>query len=211
MGSAPLHMGHGTPEPKDPPIMLQANHFRIHYGYNPPFFMNLQMNNKYLNNCMLDTGAGANMMSLKVMQQMGLKVTRPYKNVCGFESKSIPTHGVIENIEVRLKEFPEKIVYMDIIVVDVPDVWGMLLSRKFGAMIGGSLEMDLTFLRLPLKDGTTGRLLNVPLTGTHVHDVAPAKNEQQKDVIQTLQDYSPEDMPFTSEEEFDQIKWPKKE
>jgi hypothetical protein len=32
----------------------------------------------------------------------------------------------------------------------------MLLSRKFGAMIGGSLEMDLTFLRLPLKDGTTG-------------------------------------------------------
>jgi hypothetical protein len=201
----------GAPEPEDPPIMLQANHFRIHYGDNPPFFMTLQMNNKYLNNCMLDTGAGANMMSLKVMQQMGLKVTRPYKNVCGFESKSVPTHGVIENIEVRLKEFPEKIVYIDIIVVDVPDVWGMLLSRKFGAMIGGSLEMDLTFLRLPLKDGTSGRLLNVPLTETHVHDVVPAKNEQQKDVIQTLQDYSPEDMPFTTEEEFDQIEWPKKE
>jgi hypothetical protein len=65
----------------------------------------------------------------------------------------------------------------------------MLLSRKFGAMIGGSLEMDLTFLQLPLKDGTTGRLLNVPLTETHVNDVAPAKNEQQKDVIQTLQNY----------------------
>jgi hypothetical protein len=48
--------------------MLQANHLRIHYGENPPFFMTLAMNNKYLNNCMLDTGAGANMMSLKVMQ-----------------------------------------------------------------------------------------------------------------------------------------------
>jgi hypothetical protein len=58
----------GTPEPKDPPIMLQANHFRIHYGDNPPFFMTLKMNNKFLNNCMLDTGVGANMMSLKVMQ-----------------------------------------------------------------------------------------------------------------------------------------------
>jgi hypothetical protein len=81
----------GMAEPVDPPIMLQAN---------PPFFMTLAMNNKYLNNCMLDTGVGANMMSLKVMQQMGLKVTRPYRNVCGFESKAIPTHGVIENIEV---------------------------------------------------------------------------------------------------------------
>ena len=112
----------GTTEPVDPPIMLQANHFRIHYGENPPFFMTLAMNNKYLNNCMLDTGVGANMMSLKVMQQMGLKVTGPYRNVCVFESKSIPTHGVIENIEVRLKEFPEKIVHIDIIVVDVSDV-----------------------------------------------------------------------------------------
>jgi hypothetical protein len=201
----------GTAEPMDPPIMLQADHFRIQYGENPPFFMTLMMNNKYLNNCMLDTGAGANMMSLKVMQQMGLKVTRPYRNVCGFESKAIPTHGVVENVEVQLKEFPEKTVHIDIIVVDVPDVWGMLLSRKFGAMIGGSLEMDLTFLRLPLKDGTTGRLLNMPITGTHVQDVAPTVNEAQKDVIQTLQEYSPEDMPFTTEEDFDQIEWPKKE
>jgi hypothetical protein len=36
-------------------------------------------------------------------------------------------------------------------------------------------------------------------------------NEPQKDVIQTLQEYSPEDMPFTTEEDFDQIEWPKKE
>jgi hypothetical protein len=57
----------GTAEPMDPPIMLQADHFRIQYGENLPFFMTLMMNNKYLNNCMLDTGAGANMMSLKVM------------------------------------------------------------------------------------------------------------------------------------------------
>jgi hypothetical protein len=201
----------GTTEPMDPPIMLQADHFRIQYGENPPFFMTLMMNNKCLNNCMLDTGASANMMSLKVMQQMGLKVTRHYRNVCGFEYKAIPTHGVVENVEVQLKEFPEKTNHIDIIVVDVPDVWGMLLSRKFGAMIGGSLQMDLTFLRLPLKDGTTGHLLNVPITGNHVQDVVPSVNEAQKDVIQTLQEYSPEDMPFATEEEFDQIEWPKKE
>ena len=51
----------------------------------------------------------------------------------------------------------------------------------------------------------------MPITGTHVHDVAPAENEAQKDEIQTLQEYSPEDMPFTTEEDFDQIEWPKKE
>jgi hypothetical protein len=78
--------------------MLQADHFRVQYGENPPFFMTLIMNKKSLNNCMLDTGVGANIISFKFMQHLGLKVTRPYRNVCGFESKSIPTHGVIENI-----------------------------------------------------------------------------------------------------------------
>jgi hypothetical protein len=87
----------------------------------------------------------------------------------------------------------------------------MLLSRNFGAMIGESLEMDLTFLRLPLKDGTIGHLLNVSITGNHVQDVVPSVNEAQKDVMQTLQEYSPEDMSFATEEDFDQIEWPKKE
>jgi hypothetical protein len=57
----------GSDEPMDPPIMLQVDHFRVQYGENPPFFMTLTMNDKNLNNCMLDTGVGANMMSLKVM------------------------------------------------------------------------------------------------------------------------------------------------
>jgi hypothetical protein len=158
----------GSDEPMDPPIMLQYDHFRVQYGENPPFFMTLAMNNKNLNNFMLDTGVSANMMSLKVMRQVGLKVTRPYINVCGFESKAIPTHGVVENVEVCLKDYLEKMVHIDIVVVDVPNVWGMLLSRKFAAMLGGTLEMDLTFLQLPLKNGTIGRLLNVPITGDHV-------------------------------------------
>jgi hypothetical protein len=89
-----------------PPIILQIDHFRVQYGENLPFFMMLTMNGKNLNNFMLDIGVGANMMSLKVMRQVGLKVTRPYRNVCGFKSKAIPTHGVVENVEVLLKEYP---------------------------------------------------------------------------------------------------------
>jgi hypothetical protein len=62
-------------EPMDPPIMLQADHFRVQYDGHPPFFMTLLVNNKCLNNCMLDSGAGANMMSLRVMEKLGLKAT----------------------------------------------------------------------------------------------------------------------------------------
>jgi len=52
----------GSDEPMDPAIMLQVDHFRVQYGKNSPFFMTLEMNGKNLNNCMLDTSVGANMM-----------------------------------------------------------------------------------------------------------------------------------------------------
>jgi hypothetical protein len=199
--------------PMDPPIMLHADHFRVQYGEKPPFFMTLVMKNKSLNNCMLDIGAGANIIPFKVMKQLGLKVTRPYMNVCGFKYKAIPTHGVVENVEICLKEYPEKVIHLDIMIVYVPYVWGMLLSRKFSSMLGDTLKMDLSFIELPLKDEIIGRLLNEPVTETHVQEANhPVKSDKAHDeIIQTLHKFSPEDMPFATEEDFDKIKWPKRE
>jgi hypothetical protein len=125
----------GSDGPMDPPLMLQVDHFRVQYDEHPPFFMTLLINNKCLNNCMLESRAGANMMSLKVTQQLALKVTGPYKNVCGFESRDIPTHEVIENVEVCLGRYPERVIHMDIVVVDVPDVWGMLICYCPGNLL----------------------------------------------------------------------------
>jgi hypothetical protein len=92
-------------EPMDPPILLQVDHFSVQYDGNPPLFMTLLVNNKCLNNSMLDLGVGDNIMVLKVMEKLGLKATRPYRNVCGFESRAIPTHGVVENVEVCLGKY----------------------------------------------------------------------------------------------------------
>jgi hypothetical protein len=73
--------------------------------------------------------------------------------------------------------------------------------------------MDLTYVNIPLKDGTIGRLQNVPVTTIHVQEpnVSNKDDKAHDEIIQTLHKYSPEDMPFATEEEFDQIKWPKKE
>jgi hypothetical protein len=65
----------GYDGPIDPPIILQAYHSRVQYDGNPPFFMTLLINRKLLNNCMLDSGVGANMMPLKVMEKLCLKIT----------------------------------------------------------------------------------------------------------------------------------------
>jgi hypothetical protein len=70
------------------------------------------------------------------MKQLGLEITRPYGNVCGIDSKAIGVCGLIEDLEVRLARYPKIVIMMDVVVLDVPDTWGMLLSRKWVATPG---------------------------------------------------------------------------
>jgi hypothetical protein len=53
-----------------------------------------------LKNCKLDIGALENFMSLKVMEQIGLKTNLPYGNICGIDSKKVKVFGVCEDVEV---------------------------------------------------------------------------------------------------------------
>ena len=46
-----------------------------------PFFMSLQINGLILRNFMLDSSASTNIMTLEVMNQLALQITRPYRNV----------------------------------------------------------------------------------------------------------------------------------
>jgi hypothetical protein len=82
-------------------------------------------------------------------------------------------------VEVYLERYPERLIHIDIVVVDVPYVWEILLSRKFASMLGGTLEMDLTYINVPLNNGKIVRLLNVLMTKTHVQETSdPIKDDK---------------------------------
>jgi hypothetical protein len=99
---------------------------------------------------MLDSELSVNMMSLNVMNQLGLEVTGPYANVCRFESKGIKVYDLMEGLEVHLADYLDFPIIMDVAVVDIPDTWGMILSREWAATLGGSLQMDLSYATIPV-------------------------------------------------------------
>lgn len=142
-------------------------------GGHEPFLLSLVINNLILHNYMLDFGAFANVMPLRVTQRLEMDITKPYKNGCGFESKSLPVHGLIKDAKVSLATNNDISVLMDIVGIDVPDAWGMLLSRKWCGSFRGQLQMDLccatvsTFDRIPF---VLYRELEMP---DHVEDMEP--------------------------------------
>jgi hypothetical protein len=64
--------------------------------------------------------------------------------------------------------------------------------------MGGTLEMDLTYVNINLKDGTTGHLPNVPVTTTHVQEASdPIKDDKaHAQIMESLPEFSLNDMPF---------------
>lgn len=116
----------------------------------PPFYTMLLVNGLCLHNCMVDSGASNNVMSLEVMNELGLTISRPYKNLQVMDSREVQVLGIIQNLEVRLQAYPDRIFIMDVVVVDCPAKWGMLLSRKWAADVGGMMRMDLAFVDMPV-------------------------------------------------------------
>ena len=42
---------------------------------------------------------------------------------------------------------------MDVVIVDIPPKYGLLLSRSWGAKMGGSLQLDMTYTMIPVFGG----------------------------------------------------------
>ena len=49
-----------------------------------------------------------------------------------------------------LEKIPAKNVLMDVVVVDIPPQFGMLLSRSWGAKLKGILQLDFSYATIPI-------------------------------------------------------------
>jgi hypothetical protein len=105
----------------------------------PPFYTSLNIHDKVLHNCLMDSGASHNLMPKTVMEELGLEVTRTYHDLYSFDSRRVQCLGVIKDLVVSLFQLPMKSMVMDIVVANVPPKFGMLLSRSWIKRLEGTL------------------------------------------------------------------------
>ena len=67
------------------------------------------------------------------------------------DSRLVESKGVIENLKMKLAAYPDVEITMNVLVIDIPDVWGMLFSREWAAKLGGSIQLDLTYTTVPIS------------------------------------------------------------
>jgi hypothetical protein len=116
----------------------------------PPFYTSLNIHDKVLHNFLMDLGAYQNLMPNIVMEELGLEVTKSYHDLYSFNSKKVKCLGSIKDLVISMFQLPMKSMVMDIIVVDVPLKFRMLLYRSWKKRLGGTLQMDLSYATIPV-------------------------------------------------------------
>jgi hypothetical protein len=143
-----------------------------------PFYTSLNIHDKVLHNCLMDSGASHNLMPKTVMDELGLEITKAYHDLYSFDSRKVQCLGVIKYLVMTLFHLPMKSVVVDIMVADVPPKFGMLLSRSSITILGGTLHMDLRYATIPMFGGEHIRLYREAHLAYIISDEADPTNHR---------------------------------
>jgi hypothetical protein len=140
------------------PVVILAPLIEDRDDSSPPFYTSLNIHDKVLHNCLLDSGASHNLMPKPVMDELGLEIIKTYHDLYYFDSRKVKCLRFIKDMVVTLFQLPMKIIFIDVVVADVPPKFGILLSRSCIKRLGGNLHMVLSYETILVFGGEHRRL-----------------------------------------------------
>jgi hypothetical protein len=84
------------------PSITVGRHIEDGSNASPPFYISLNVHDKILHNCLMDSRASHNVMPKFVMEELGLEITKHYQDLYSFDSKKVKFMGLIKDMVVYL-------------------------------------------------------------------------------------------------------------
>jgi len=136
----------------------------------PHFYISLILEGYVVNNYMIDTKVAITIIPKVVANEMKLYITRCIDGVIQLDSSSVYIFGSVKGVSITLNAFLNICVIQDIIIVDLPPLFGLCLSREFTAKLGGYLALDYTHILLPFQNKQVN-ILNEGTKSVHINNI----------------------------------------
>jgi hypothetical protein len=117
----------------------------------PPFLLTFEVFNINLHNCLVDSGASSNVMSFSICKKLNAILLKSDKNVIQIEKTLEKFIGELKDVMIIMDTHPKFVQVIDIIVVDISEAYGLLLSRDWFEKLNGYFSTDWAHLWFPLK------------------------------------------------------------
>jgi hypothetical protein len=120
-----------VPSPTDLKNKPNVNAFSVDKKGNPfvpPFLLTFEVFNINLHNCLVDSGASSNVMPLSICKKLNAVLLKSDKHVIQLDKTQVKFIGELKDVMIRMATHPKFVQVIDIIVVDIPEAYGLLLS-----------------------------------------------------------------------------------
>jgi hypothetical protein len=117
----------------------------------PRFLLTFELFNMNLHNCLVDSGASSTLIPLSVCKKLNVVPLKSDKHVIQLDRTQVKVMGELRDIMIMIATHPKFFQVIDVIVVDMPEAYELLLSRDWYENLNGYFSTGWEHLWLPLK------------------------------------------------------------
>jgi hypothetical protein len=120
----------------------------------PPFLLTFEVFNINLHNFLVDSGAYSNVMPLSICKKLNATPLKSDKHVIQLDKTQVNVIGELKYVMIKIATHPKFVQVIDIIVVDILEAYGLLLSRDWSEKLNRYFSTEWAHLWFPLKGHT---------------------------------------------------------
>jgi len=120
-------------------------------SHTPPFLLTYEIYNKNLHNCLIDSGASSNIMPASVCSKLNIEPQKSAIHIVQLDRTKVQVLGEINSVTIRLSADPRVVQRIDILIADIPEFYGLILSRGWSENLHGYISTDWSHMWLPYK------------------------------------------------------------
>ena len=102
---------------------------RKYRSQTPPFLLTFKIINRNVDNCLVDSGASSNVMPYLVCKRLNAQPKMCRTKIIQLDRSRVKVIGELKDVMVRLSSNLKVHHVIDVIVVDIPEAYGVILSR----------------------------------------------------------------------------------
>ena len=156
--------------------------------------LSFEIFNHNVHNCLVDSGASSNVIPLSICKRINRQPIPSPSRIIQIDRYVVKVIGEMKDVFIRLSADPKVCQFIDIMVVDIPEAYGLILSRDWSMKLNGYFATDWFHLWLPFNN--VQNQIKIPREPHMKYNVTQleGKNEPVNFSYSVLGDYQAEEV-----------------
>eukprot|EP00253_Pinus_taeda_P010678 PITA_10678 len=154
MGRPPTNVMNKV-DPND--IALIGGRSRSH---TPPFLLTYEIFNKNVHNCLVDSGASSNILPKSICTKLNVQLQKFAMCIAQLDRSQVKVIVELNQVTIRLSSNPKVCQVIAILISDIPEFYGLILSRDWSKKFHGYFATDWSHMWLPYNGSYTNQIID---------------------------------------------------